>query len=177
MKYSRITISGKICTGKTTLFWNLQEKLNWPVFSTGQYFRDYARKHNLSLEKAEEQDEKITKEIDYRVRDLLKQEKNIIAEGWMTGIMADKFPNILRVLLVCEDKERIKRFSVREKIFFKEAERKLKNRENNWLNKLKIIYKRNDIFNVKNYDLIIDTTELNPPQVLKKVLDKLDFQS
>jgi len=58
MKYSKITISGKICTGKTTLFWDLQKKLNWPVFSTGQFFRDYARQHNLSLEKAEEQNKK-----------------------------------------------------------------------------------------------------------------------
>lgn len=173
MKYSRITISGKICTGKTTLFWNLQKKLNWPTFSTGQYFRDYARQHNLSLEKAEEQDERITKEVDFRVRKLLKQDKNIIAEGWMTGIMANKFPGILKILLISDYMERIKRFSQREKISFVEAEKRLHDRENNWLKKLKNIYKRNDIFDTKNYDLIIDTTYLSPKQVFEKVLANL----
>src|SRR3989338_11414533 len=111
MKFSKITISGKICTGKTTLFWKLQKKLNWSTFSTGQYFRDYARRHNLSLEKAEEQNEKITKDVDSKVRHLLKRDKNIIAEGWMTGIMADNFRDILKILLICNDKERVRRFS------------------------------------------------------------------
>src|SRR3989344_4254175 len=174
MKYSKITISGKICTGKTTLFCDLQKKLNWPTFSTGQFFRDYARQHNLSLEKAEEQNKRITKEVDFRVRKLLKQNKNIITEGWMTGIMADKFPHILKILLVCDDKKRIRRFSKREKISLKEAEKRLKERENNWLKKLKIIYKRNDFFSPKNYNLIINTTKLSPNQVIKKAIEKLE---
>ncbi|MBI4225707.1 AAA family ATPase [Candidatus Roizmanbacteria bacterium] len=173
MRFIKITVSGKICTGKTTLFWRLQKKLNWPTFSTGQFFRDYARQHNLSLEKADEQKENITKEVDCRVRDLLKQDKYIIVEGWMTGIMADKFPRILKILLVCEDKERIRRFSQREKIPFIQAEKRLRERENNWLKKLKVIYKRNDIFDPKTYNLIINTTKLSPNEVFKKVIKKL----
>src|SRR3989338_5511359 len=106
MKFSKITISGKICTGKTTLFWKLQKKLNWSTFSTGQYFRDYARRHNLSLEKAEEQNEKITKDVDSKVRHLLKRDKNIIAEGWMTGIMAGKFKDNLKNILFFKDKKK-----------------------------------------------------------------------
>ena len=52
MKYSKITISGKICTGKTTLLKRLQKKLNWTTFMTGQLFRDYVKNHKLNLEGA-----------------------------------------------------------------------------------------------------------------------------
>ena len=116
MKYSKITISGKICTGKTTLFWNLQKKLNWPVFSTSQYFRDLARTKKLSLEKAEEQNEEITLAVDNRVKELLKSAGHLIAEGWMTGLMANDYPGILKILLKTEDVLRIERFAEREKI-------------------------------------------------------------
>jgi len=45
--YSKIVISGKICTGKSTLVHHLSEKLGWKTFSSGQYFRKYAQEHNL----------------------------------------------------------------------------------------------------------------------------------
>jgi len=41
MTINKITISGKICTGKSTLLKSLQKELNWPVFMTGQLFREY----------------------------------------------------------------------------------------------------------------------------------------
>src|SRR3989344_1396712 len=129
MKFLKITISGKICTGKTTLFRNLQKKLNWPVFSTSQYFRDLAGKQKLSLEKAEEQNEKTTKKVDLRVRDLLKSKGNLIAEGWMTGIMANDYPSILKVLLTCDNSVRIKRFSARDNINHEQAKKMVKDRE------------------------------------------------
>ena len=173
MKYTKITISGKICTGKTTLYKSLQDKLKWSVFSTGQYFREYAKKHTLSLEKADEQNEKITKQVDYKVRDLLKKDKHIIAEGWMTGIMADAYPSILKILLVCDDKTRISRFAQREHIDISEAEKRIKERENNVFNKLKQIYSRNDFLDKKNYNLIIDTTHITPQKILQRVISRL----
>ncbi len=173
MKYSKITISGKICTGKTTLFWGLQEHLNWPTFSTSQFFRDFARSHNFSIDEAEEQNRKLTIATDKRVRDLLKKDINVIVEGWMAGIMANNNPSILRILLVCDDEKRIKRYAKRENVCLKEAREKVKSREENWLNKLKRIYKRNDIFDPKHYDLVIDTTKNQPKKILNQVLRKL----
>ena len=109
--YTKITISGKICTGKSTLFNNLSQHLKWPTFHTGQFFREYAKKHHLLLEKAQEQSVKLTKKIDYKVRAMLKIKKgNLIVDSWMAGIMADSFPHVLRVLLVSEDTIRIKTY-------------------------------------------------------------------
>ncbi len=173
MKYTKITISGKICTGKTTLFWTLLKKLNWPIFSTSQYFRDYARTHKMILEKATEQNDKLTKEVDFRVRRMLRSKGNLIVEGWMAGIMANSFPDVVRLLLVCDDRIRIKRFAKREKVNLEEAKKLVYDRENNLFGKLGEIYKRSDFVDPKNYNLIIDTSYITPQAVLKKVLTKL----
>ena len=172
-KYTRITVSGKICTGKTTLYQVLGKKLGWEAFSTGQFFRDYAKTHALSIETAEEQNDTLTKKIDYQVQELLKTKKQIVVEGWMAGIMANSFPGILKVLLVCKDNVRSRRFAEREKVSLKEAKDRVRDRDTSWLKEIEKIYERSDIFDPKNYDLIIDTSSLSPNEILEKVLKEL----
>lgn len=174
MSYQKVTISGRICTGKTTLFWGLQEKLGWPTFSASQFFRDYARTHKVSLEKAEEQSEQLTKEVDYRTRDMLKGEGNLIAEGWMVGVMADEIPGVLCVLLTCADAVRIKRFAERDNISLKEAEERVRQREENLFDALEEIYHRRDFVDPKNYNFVVDTSKLAPEQLITQVLDKIN---
>jgi len=91
----------------------------------------------------------------------------------MSGIMANNFSNVLKVLLICEDTIRYKRFANREKINLDEAKIRVDERQNNWLSKLKKIYKRNDFMDPKNYDLIIDTSNISSQDVIKKVLNSL----
>ncbi len=167
MAINKITISGKICTGKSTLLRSLQKKLNWPVFMTGQLFRDYVKENGLNLEHVEEQSEDLTKKIDYKVRNMLKLPGNLIVDGWMSGIMANHFPNILKILLICDDNIRYQRFAGREKISLSEAKIRVDERQNNWLNKLKKIYKRDDFMDPKNYDLIIDTSNISSLEIIK----------
>ncbi len=175
MKYSKITISGKICTGKTTLLNLLRKKLNWPVFLTGQLFRDYVKKENLNLELAEEQNEKITKLIDNKVKELLNSPGNLIVDGWLSGIMAKNLKDVLKILLICKDKIRYKRFAKREKVSFEEAKKRVKKRQKNWFKKIKKIHKISEskLNNQKNYDLIIDTSYITPKAILKKVISFL----
>jgi predicted cytidylate kinase len=169
--YNKITLSGQICTGKTTLYQALGKVLGWQTFSTGQFFRQYAAKHHLDIEAAQEQNEQITKKIDYQVRDLLKTKKNIIVEGWLAGIMASNTPGVLRVLLTCQTYKRVQRFSQREKISIKEAKKRVRERDSNWLAEIKKIYGRTDIFDPKHYDLVIDTTDQKPKAILQQVLN------
>lgn len=173
MKYSKITISGKICSGKSTLFNQLKKKLGWPSYSTGEQFRQYVKDHHLILENAEEQNEKLTKKIDYQVRDLLHKKGNLIVDGWMSGIMAADCSDTLRILLVCDDIIRAKRFANREKVTLREAIKKVETRQQNWIERLKKIYNRSDFFESKNYDLVIDTTLLDSHEVFQKVMSHL----
>ncbi|MCR4277024.1 MAG: cytidylate kinase family protein [Candidatus Roizmanbacteria bacterium] len=170
MIYDKITISGKICTGKTTLLKNLENKLHWPVFMTGKLFREYVTKNKFDLDEVDEQNENLTKKIDYQVRDMINLPGNLIIDGWMSGIMAHGQPNILKVLLICRDEIRYQRFAEREKIGVIEAKKRVEERQSNWLDKLEKIYNRNDFMDPKNYDLIIDTSDISSEVVLKKVL-------
>ena len=174
MNYSKITISGKICTGKSTLFRRLEQRLQWPTIHAGQIFRDYVKEHGLDLEKAGEQNEPLTKKVDYQIRDMLKNPKqNLLADSWMAGIMADNQLDVLRILLICDDKERYRRFAKREKTTFDTGKGMVEERQKNWLNRIEKIYHRTDIFDPKNYNLIIDTTNLSADEILQTVLDKL----
>jgi cytidylate kinase len=175
MEYNKITISGKICAGKTTLLKSLQKKLKWPTFQTGQLFRDYVLKHKLSLEGADEQNNKFTKEVDGMVKKMLHSQGNLIVDGWMSGISANDQKDVLKILLVCKDKIRYKRFAEREEINVNKAKNMVEERQNNWFSKIKKIHKINskEFTNEKNYDLVIDTSVITPLAVLKMVLNVL----
>lgn len=142
---------------------------------TGQLFRDYVKKNRLNLEQVEEQNEILTKKIDNQVRDLLNNSGNLIVDGWMSGISAGKTEAVLKILLVCSDEIRYKRFAKREKINFESAKKMVEERQAHWFTKMKAIHKINPIeyTNGKNYDLIIDTSYMTSQTVLKKVMDSL----
>jgi CMP/dCMP kinase len=173
MKHSKLTISGPVATGKTTLFLDVYKKLRWPTFSASYFFREFAKNHHVSLEAGEEQEEKLTKVIDYGMSELLKREKHVIVEGWMAGLMAGDTPGVLKVLLICDEQTRIKRFVEREKASIEEATKKIHDREKNLFQKLEEIYGRSDFLDHKNYDLVIDTTHISPEEVLGEVLSHL----
>jgi predicted cytidylate kinase len=173
MKYQKITISGQICTGKSTLYCSLSSYLKWPLFSTGAYFRQIAKKNKLSLEKAEEQNDQLTKQVDNKVKELLQKKEHILVEGWMAGIMAGGLNDVLKVLLIASNSERVKRFSNREKVSLQIAKRLLKQREDSWLKQIEKIYKRRDIFKKQHYDLVINTTNTSPTKVFQLVVQKL----
>ena len=142
---------------------------------TGQLFRDYVKEHGLNLEGAEEQNEKLTKEVDYKVRDMLHGSGNLIVDGWMSGLSANKLTDILKILLVGKDDIRYKRFAKREKISLTEAKKRVEERQNSWFTKIKKIYKisSSEFVDKKNYTLVIDTSYITTQAVLKKVLEAM----
>lgn len=171
--YTKVTISGKICTGKTTLFWGLQRVLLWSTFSASQFFRDYARSYRVSLQTAGEQESELTRAVDTSMAKLLQGDTPILVEGWMAGIMADSIAGVLRILLVCDETERIRRFAKRENVDEKEATQKITERESLWMKKLKAIYGRDDFFAEHHYNCIVDTTKQLPQEVLEATLLKI----
>ncbi len=175
MNYSNITISGKICTGKSTLRNLLIKKLKdgWSTFSTGELFRQYVKDHKLSLEQADEQNNKLSKEIDNQVRKLLKTKDKLIVDSWMAGITANGIKGVLKVLLICKDDIRYKRFAKREQLSYSISKKMVDERLENWAKKIKKIYHRDDFYDEKHFDLIIDTSYITPQAVMRKVLNKL----
>lgn len=164
--YSKITISGKICTGKSSVFRELQKKLNWPTFSSGAYFRTYAKEHNLGLNLAEEQTEQLTKEVDKMVKSKLHAPGNLLLDAWLGGILAEKANDVLKVLLTAKDDVRYARFAKRENVSHREAEAEVKLRDSSWFDKVSKIHSRSDFFNPNNYDLVIDTSNKSIDEIV-----------
>lgn len=173
MKYQKITISGKICTGKSSLFHALEDKLHWPTFASGAYFRQYVKDHHLVLNDAEEQTKDLTLKVDMMVKEKLKEEGNLLLDAWLGGILADAYPGILKVLLTCEDKVRFERFAKREHVAIEVARTEVVQRDKSWFDKVSVIHKRHDFFDPKNYNLVIDTSYLTQEEITSTVLQAL----
>lgn len=173
MKYQAVTISGKICSGKSSLFKNLVQELNWPSYSASQFFRQWSQEHQVHLFDAEARSDSLTCEVDKGMREKILEGKNLILEGWLAGFMALGLPRVLKVLLICHNKVRIERFAKREKITLAKASEEIKKREEALLNKWRRVYGREDFFEPKFYDLVIDTTRLGKIEVLRLVLEKV----
>ncbi len=176
MKASKIVLSGMRCTGKTTLFWNMQKELAIPTFSVSQYLRDYIRTNGLQGKGNEEIDrhnEIMSREIDERVVALLKSKHEVLVESRVFRYVRESFDDTLKILLVASDDCKVKRSSYRENIDFKKAKKRLIKRENEWMEKMADQYGFGDFFDPKYYDLVVDTTDMNPMQVMKRVMGEL----
>lgn len=173
MKYQKITISGRICTGKSSLFRALEANLKWPTFSTGAYFREYARTHNLVLNDAQEQTKRLTTKVDSMVREKLRGEGNLLVDAWLGGMLAENIPGVLKILLVADDKVRWERFAKRENTDLETAKAEMTSRDNSWFEKVSVIHNRDDFFDRSKYDLVIDTSHLPLEKIVQTVTQKL----
>lgn len=171
--YTKITISGKICTGKSSVFRELVNTLKWPTFSTGAYFREYAKTHKLELNNAEEQTDKLTHKVDGMVKEMLKKPGNLILDAWLGGVLAEGTHDVLKVLLVADDTVRFSRFAKRENVSLAEAEKEVLLRDSSWFDKVEKIHSRSDFFDKKNYTLVIDTSNVSIKYVVSTILKSL----
>ena len=170
---NKILISGKRCTGKTTLFWDLQKYLGWPMFSVGQYLRDYIHRHHLTGFDVDEKSKEVSIDIDSRINALLLGPDRVVIEARIFGLIERVYPNTLKILLVASDGARIDRAAYREKSTSEQQIKKLIPKEDKWIEKIKNIYNRDDFFESKYYDVTLDTTSMTPEDVMHKVISLL----
>ncbi len=171
--YRNITVSGLVCTGTSTLSHLLSEKLGWERSSTGEMFREYSKQHRLPIEQTSLRPDSITLEIDGMVKNKLRNENNLIMEGWLTGFLARGVPGVFKILLVCDKALRIDRLVNRDNMTVEEAKEHLETREAENFKKWKRIYKTEDFWEPSKYDLVIDTYENSKEQTFQKTLEAI----
>lgn len=179
-KYRLITISGKIAVGTTTLTKNLVKTLDWKHINIGAIQRQYDRQNRLHENKmgALSRTDDHEKEIDAMTEKMLRNEKEIIYEAWLSGFFARSYKDILKVLLICShDDIRVDRVANRENVTVEEAKNWIKQRESENTDKWSILYGKHNFWNPKYFDLIIDTYKTGPLETLKKVLDKIGYDN
>lgn len=183
--YSSVAISGPPGAGRSTLLKNLRpylEPLGWEFFSGGEWSRKYAIEngmhdptdltHHLATDYGDDVDHQIDAAMRKRISD---PETHMAIESWIAGWNARGLPHVLKVLLMCDDSLRIDRIVNRDDVSVEEAKEHLRKRESANLTKWKRMYKTEDFWDPKHYDLIINTYSHGPGQTLELVLQALGY--
>ncbi len=173
MEMTKIILCGKRATGKSTLFWDLQKALNWPVFSISEFLRSYLYRHGLKKpEDIDAVSAQISQDFDTRVDALLRATDHVIIDARVFGKIRELLPNTLKVLLTASDETRLKRAAYREGTDVETQRKKLLKKEDAWIEKMHTMYPF-DFFDPQYYNLVIDTDIKTPEEVLEIILSKM----
>lgn len=175
MEKKTITISGLPGSGTTTVAKLLAKKLSLKYVNVGEIFRELAEEHKMGLqffEKYCEENPEIDIELDKRQEKILRK-GNVVVEGRLSGWIAHlkKIP-AFKIWLDCEEKERIRRIIEREGGEYKEKKKETKERVESEKRRYKKFYGIN-LDDKSIYDLVIDTTNIKPEEIVKKILENL----
>jgi len=170
----RITISGPPGSGKTTACSKLSERLGLEAVVFGKIFRQLAAEKNLSLgELGElaEKDPSIDKMIDSRILEIARAHEDIILESRLSAYMCARngIP-ALKIYIDASPEVRMSRIGVREGETLEEACAKTEERQRSEAKRYKMYYDI-DIEDRSVYDLVINTDNLDPDQVVERILD------
>lgn len=187
LKYSSIALSGRPGAGRSTLLKNLKpflQPLGWEFFSGGDWARQFAIQtgahdpKDAFHHKATDYGDDIDLQIDVSLRDKLKDSANHVAvESWIAGWNMRGLSHVLKVLLMCDDALRIDRVVNRDNLSVEDAKKHLRDREEANLTKWERMYKVNDFWDPKHYDLVINTYSHGPQEALDLVLQALGYYS
>jgi len=172
----RITISGQIGSGKSTVAEILEDKLGIRYVYSGKIFRNLAKKYNMNLEefgKYCEKNSEVDKELDQKQLEILK-EGNLILEGRLAGWLAYKndIP-ALKIAILADIDTRTKRIIKREEGSIKKRKEEIIKREKSESKRYKNYYNI-DINDNSIYDIVIDSSNKSPEEIVNMIIAKLD---
>jgi CMP/dCMP kinase len=176
-----ITIAGAIGSGKSTIGKMLAEKINWPRYNMGDVWRKMARQKGITLAELQmlsEAELNTDNEVDKYVKQLGATKNSFILESRTAWHFV---PRSLKIYLdVSEDEAARRIFSELQTRNESKEDKNLETRED-VLQSIRS-RKERDIFRYKkyydinpfdlnNYDLVVDTTDLSIDKVFSKVYE------
>lgn len=172
----RITVSGPPGSGKTTIVKHLAEKLNYKIISAGEEFRELANQYKMSLLEFSDYAEKhpeIDIELDKQLMALAKNENNVVIDGRLSGWLTYK-NNIsaYRIYINAPLKIRAERIASRENKPVEVVEKEIQTREQSENSRYYRFYQI-DMNSVSIYDLIVDSSNKIPEEIILEILKKL----
>jgi len=170
----RITISGPPGSGKTTACTALAEKLGLRAVVFGKVFRELAAEKGLSLGELgdlAEKDPSIDADIDARIVETARNSQDIILESRLSAYMlARNDIPALKIYIDASPEVRMARIGGREdKDLGKAVAETIQRQESEA--KRYMMYYGIDITDLSVYDMVINTDDLTPDEVLERILD------
>jgi cytidylate kinase len=170
-----LTVSGPAGSGKSTLAAALAEELGLDHVSGGDLFREIADERDLTpleLNRRAEEDDRIDRDLDRRLRATAREEDDLVLEsrlaGWMAGDHAD-----FRLWLDAPLETRARRIADREEKSAETAREETRARAQSEALRYEEYYGI-DIGDLSIYDLVVNTARWSPEGVRALVLAAVD---
>jgi predicted cytidylate kinase len=173
----RITISGPIGSGKTTVCDLLSKRLAYASVVSGNIFRQMAKEHKMSLAEFGalcERDMHYDRLLDERMVEMARDNPDIILEGRLVAYMLERngIP-ALKFFLTADLETRARRVVEREGKDLEIALQEMKEREESEAVRYRSYYGIN-IRSDDVYDVVIDTADKTPEQIVEFMLEKVE---
>ncbi|GGM72110.1 cytidylate kinase [Thermogymnomonas acidicola] len=172
----RIAISGGIGSGKSTVARLLAERTGYEYVSGGVFFRQKARELGMTIEEFNEYAEshpEIDMELDSDLLSFLRRSDDFVIESRLVGWLCYRNGiDALKIFLEASRETRARRLASRERQSYQEAFSDLVRREESELRRYRHLYGI-DYMDSSFYDLVIDTENLSPEEVVNEVFSRL----
>jgi len=171
----KISISGIVGSGKTTISKMISERYGCDCFSVGSIMREMAVERSLTIQEFTEdakKDSKIDFELDRRQRELNEGSGNFVMDSRLGFyFIPDSFKIFLKIDLseaarrIFEEKRYGERYeNIKECLEFLEkrvASEKIRYKQ----------YYDVDFLNEGNFDLVLDSTNKSPEEIVEEILE------
>ncbi|MBD3163668.1 AAA family ATPase [Candidatus Woesearchaeota archaeon] len=173
----KITISGLAGSGKSTVAKLLAERLNYEYYSLGQLMREIAKERKstiMELSRKAEKDDSIDRQLDEKQKGIGRKSDNFVMDSRLGFHF---IPDSFKIFLDVDVKEAAKRVHRHDRTEEKynnldEASEHLERRMQSEKRRYEQYY---DIeFPLKeHFDLVIDTTDRKPGEIVGIILEKI----
>ncbi len=173
----RITVSGSIGSGKSTVARLIASRLDYMYLSGGEVFRKIASEMGMDIEHFNlyaEKHPEIDREQDDKLLSLIRKNDGIVVDSRLAGWLAhNSGVDALKIYIKANRAERVRRVASREKEATSETNLKILQREESESRRYREFYGI-DIHNLEIYDLVIDSTSLSAASVAKVIMAAVD---
>jgi len=172
----RITVSGTPGSGKSTVAKILHEKTGLPYVNAGDIFRELAQEYGMNLEEFGsycKHHKDVDTKLDQRQLEKLQQQEDILLEGRLTGWLAykHKIPAV-KVFITADTDTRAKRIVKREGGSIEQRKQEILTRQQCEAARYQQYY-HVDLKDTSLYDLVIDSSEKPPEEIVEMILSYL----
>lgn len=174
-----ITIAGKPGSGKSTIGKMLAGKYGLKHYSGGEMQRAIAKEKGITIMQLsiiEEKDKTLDNKIDKKIAEMGKKENDFVIDSRLAFHF---IPNAIKVFLDADEEtgaDRIfkaMRKDEKENTSYEATFENLMRRERSEKDRFRRYYNI-DIYNLKNYDIVIDTTDLSIDEVFRKLCREIE---